>query len=1049
MARKRCEWEDLRVIGINKERGRCTSFPYPDKEAALAGDRSAYTLSLNGSWFFRWAPRPADRPADFYKPGYDYRKWDQIEVPSNMELAGYGIPIYKNIGYSRSIGKLKIPRIDHEDNPVGSYIKEFDLPEDWAEREIMIHFAGVKSAFYLWINGEPAGYSQGSMTPAEFRITGLLRRGLNRVYVEVYKWSDGSYLEDQDMWRLSGIFREVYLVAVPRLQIRDHFIHCELDRSYRDAILHLEATLTGYDLVRGQRCRLEAALLDEKGQPVSGSERLFAAGTVEPSTPAPAELKLKLSGRVENPRKWSAEEPHLYTVLLTLRDEEGGLLDIRSSRFGFRRVEIKNSRLYLNGKPIKIKGVNRHEFHPLHGHAVPLEVTECDIKLLKANNINAVRTAHYPNHPGFYELCDRYGIYVMDECDLETHGLRWRVPGSDPRWTEACVDRMVRMVERDKNHPCIFSWSLGNEAGYGENFRRMKRAAQQIDRTRPFHYEGDHVLDISDFFSLMYATPRTVDKIGRGLPVRAGYLETNNLLGRRITPKQYRGKPFVLCEYAHAMGNSLGNFQKYMDLFEKYPHCIGGFIWDFSDQSILKKSAEGEHFWTYGGDFGDKPNDGFFCGDGIVAADRSPHPALYEVKKVYQEIKVRPADLARGRVRLENKYRFRSLDFVEMRWQVTADGKMIAEGALEPPAVPPGESREITIPYHFPPQLPGAEYHLLVEFLLSHNTPYAPRGHVVAWDQFSLPFTAPPKEAAVPPPTLPPLAVLEEGGLLIVEGANFRAVVERKSGWLLSYSAGGDEFISAPLKPNFHRVPTCNDFGVGNHLPFLKWGGPWKDAGERKRVCRFSWEQPSPDRVVITVRSRVRFGKKPLTLVYTICGGGRVNLSAAFVPWINLDRFGMIMEIPGRYSRMTWFGKGPHETMLDRNTGGITGIHTLPVELAVHDYLYPQENGNRSEVRWACLAGEKGSGLLIEDAGGTLLNVSAWPYRREDLQKAQHIHELPRRENITLQVDYKQKGVGGDVPGLLGLHDEFKLKRGRLYRYSFTISAVSQEPAAR
>ncbi|NLA04362.1 MAG: DUF4981 domain-containing protein, partial [Firmicutes bacterium] len=716
MARKRCEWEDLRVIGINKERGRCTSFPYPDKEAALAGDRSAYTLSLNGSWFFRWAPRPADRPADFYKPGYDYRKWDQIEVPSNMELAGYGIPIYKNIGYSRSIGKLKIPRIDHEDNPVGSYIKEFNLPEDWSEREIMIHFAGVKSAFYLWINGEPAGYSQGSMTPAEFRITGLLRRGLNRVYVEVYKWSDGSYLEDQDMWRLSGIFREVYLVAVPRLQIRDHFIHCELDRSYRDAILHLEATLTGYDLVRGQRCRLEAALLDEKGHTVSGSERLFAAGTVEPSTPAPAELKLKLSGRVENPRKWSAEEPHLYTVLLTLRDEEGGLLDIRSGRFGFRRVEIKNSRLYLNGKPIKIKGVNRHEFHPLHGHAVPLEVTECDIKLLKANNINAVRTAHYPNHPGFYELCDRYGIYVMDECDLETHGLRWRVPGSDPRWTEACVDRMVRMVERDKNHPCIFSWSLGNEAGYGENFRRMKRAAQQIDRTRPFHYEGDHVLDISDFFSLMYATPRTVDKIGRGQPVRAGYLETNNLLGRRITPKQYRGKPFVLCEYAHAMGNSLGNFHKYMDLFEKYPHCIGGFIWDFSDQSILKKGAEGEHFWTYGGDFGDKPNDGFFCGDGIVAADRSPHPALYEVKKVYQEIKVRPADLARGRVRLENKYRFRSLDFVEMRWQVTADGKMIAEGALEPPAVPPGESREITIPYHFPPQLPGAEYHLLTEF---------------------------------------------------------------------------------------------------------------------------------------------------------------------------------------------------------------------------------------------------------------------------------------------------------------------------------------------
>ncbi|MGI6615960.1 MAG: glycoside hydrolase family 2 TIM barrel-domain containing protein [Dethiobacteria bacterium] len=1040
MSRKRYEWEDLEVIGINKERGRCTSFPYPDRKAALADDRSAYTLSLNGSWSFHWAPRPADRPADFFKPGYDSSDWDRIEVPSNMEIAGYGIPIYKNIGYSRSIGKCRIPQIDHNDNPVGSYLREFTIPGGWEGREIYIHFAGVKSAFYLWVNGVFAGYSQGSMTPAEFKITGLLEKGVNRVAVEVYKWSDGSYLEDQDMWRLSGIYRDVYLVAMPPLQIRDYFIHCEFDEDYRDATLHVEAAVMGRALAGPEHGRLEIALFDEMDEPVELDEKMTVAAALEKGAGNAEETTLKLQGRVNNPRKWSAEEPHLYKVLLTLEDEAGRIIDLRCSRFGFRQVEIKERQLFINGRSIKLKGVNRHEFHPLHGHAVPLEITEADIRLLKANNINAIRTSHYPNHPGFYDLCDRYGIYVMDEADLETHGLRHRVPGSDPRWREACVDRMVRMVERDKNHPCIFSWSLGNEAGYGDNFRWMKQAAQQIDSTRPFHYEGDHVLDISDFFSLMYATPQTVEKIGRNEAVRVGYLETNNPLGRRVVPRQYRDKPFVLCEYAHAMGNSLGNFQKYMDLFERYPHCIGGFIWDFADQSILKKTAGGEDFWAYGGDFGDSPHDGFFCGDGIVAADRSLHPALHEVKKVYQEIAVQALDLAAGRLRVENKYRFRSLEFVELRWRVSADGRVIEEGALEPVAVPPGESREITIPYTAPPAERGAEYHLLVEFLLAEDTPYAPQGHIMAWEQFSLPFAV--RERKASPVSPDPLKVREGGGLIVVRGVDFSVAVERRKGCLVSYAVRGDEFISAPMQPNFHRVSTCNDFGVGNHLSFLRWGGPWKGVERRRRVRRIFWEQPEPCLVKITVVSRVRFGKTPLTVTYTIGGDGGVAVSAEMIPWINMDRFGMITAVPGRYSQMTWFGKGPHETMLDRDKSGVLGIHSLPVEEAIHDYLYPQENGNRSAVRWVSFTDERGEGLLIEDAGGTHLNVTAWPYWRDDLEKAQHIHELPRRDNITLQIDYRQKGVGGDIPGLLGLHDEFKLKRGLLHRYGFKMSRI-------
>lgn len=1040
MGRKRHEWEDLRVLGINREPGRCSSFPYPDGAAALAGGPSPYCLSLNGSWSFHWARRPAERPADFFKPGYDYRDWAKIEVPSNMEIAGYGIPIYKNFGYSRSVKKFRIPNIDHNDNPVGSYIREFTLPESWAGREIFIHFAGVKSAFYVWINGDLAGYSQGSMTPAEFRITGLLKEGANRVAVEVYKWSAGSYLEDQDMWRLSGIFRDVYLLAMPGLQIRDYFIYCGLDENYRDAELHVEAKIAACGLPAAKRCRLEVLLFDEADRPVEQCERMYAEAVLEKGEGV-GEAVLQLKGRVANPRKWSAETPQLYKVLLLLYGDKGELLDARCSRFGFRKVEIRDSRLFINGRSVKLKGVNRHEFHPRHGHAVPLEITEADIKLLKANNINAIRTSHYPNHPGFYELCDRYGIYVMDEADLETHGLRRRVPSSDPRWTAACVDRMVRMVERDKNHPCIFSWSLGNEAGYGDNFRKMKEAALQIDRTRPIHYEGDHVLDISDFFSLMYATPQTVEKIGRGKSVRVGRLEANNPLGRRVTPRQYAGKPFVLCEYAHCMGNSLGNFQKYMDLFEKYPRCIGGFIWDYADQSILKKTADGKDFWAYGGDFGDRPNDGFFCGNGIVAADRSPFPAFYEVKKVYQEVKVHPVDLKAGKLRVENGYCFRSLDFLAINWQVTADGRVIEQGCLEPVAVPPGESREITLLYTAPPAAPAREYHLHVKFCLAQDSPYAPRGHVMAWEQFSLPFSAPEKKASRE--TLPPLAVIEEEKGIKVQGEGFSVLIEREKGCLASFAVQGRELISSPLRPNFSRVDTCNDFGVANFVPFLRRPSPWKKAEQRLKLRRLRWEQPEPGRVVITVISRVRFGKTPLTTVYTISGNGEITVTASFVPRINMDRFGMIMEIPSRCSRMTWFGKGPHETMLDRNMSGVIGIHSLPVEEAVVNYLYPQENGNRSGVRWLSLTGDQGEGLLVRDAGGTLLNVSAWPYTKEDLERARHIHELPRRETITLQIDYKQKGVGGDIPGLLALHDEFKLKRGLLYRYSFTLSHIT------
>ncbi len=1036
------EWENLEVIGMNKEEGCCSSLPYPNRETAQSGNSSDFRQSLNGPWKFCWSANPADRPEVFFQPEYDVGRWDNIEVPSNMEIKGYGTPVYRNLGYTYSVRKRNIPNIDHHDNPVGSYRRDFSIPRAWDGNEVFIHFDGVKSAFYLWINGRKAGYSQGSMTPARFRITPYLREGVNTAAVEVYKWSDGSYLEDQDMWRLSGIFRDVYLLMEPKQTLRDFFVYCDLDGEYRDAVLYLKALIKNHDTTKGAFCRLQVSLLDEAGLPVSGETLITEEGTV----PEGSDKVFALQAPVANPLKWTAETPYLYTLLFTLSNERGTILEVRRGSFGFRKIEIKNSRLLINGKTVLLKGVNRHEFHPAYGHAVPLKITEEDIRLLKAYNINAIRTAHYPNSPGFYELCDRYGLYVMDEADLETHGLRRRVPGSDPRWTSACVDRMVRMIQRDKNHPCIIIWSLGNESGYGDNIKKMKNSAREIDHTRPFHYEGDHILDISDMFSMMYAPPRVVERIGRGENVRAGFGETNSfLIGRKVTEKQYRDKPFVLCEYAHAMGNSLGNFQEYMDAFEKYPRCIGGFIWDFSDQSILKKTETGEDFWAYGGDFGDKPNDGIFCGNGIVAADRTPHPALFEVKKVYQEIKVHPLDLGRGLVAVENKYRFRGLAGLEMRWKVTEDGAVIQEGSMKAPPVPPAERLEAIIPFSPPRGKPGTEYHLLIEFALAEETPWAHQGYVVAWDQFELPGSA----AAVKPVkedlTGTPLSVEDREGLITITGSGFSAVIEKKKGRLQSFNSGGRELLAGPLKPNFWRVPTCNDIGVGNFVPLLKRDSPWKTVEEKRHVQQISWEQPEPGRVVVSVISRVRYGRNPLRTVYIISANGEINVTNEFVPARQMERFGMQAAIPGRYSNLAWFGKGPHETMPDRSHSGITGIHRMTVEECIHDYLFPQENGNRSEVRWFSLTDQAGRGLLVKDTGGTLLNFSARPYTDDDLDRAQHIHELPRRVTITLNIDLKQKGAGGDTPGLPALHDQYRMKRGAPCKYSFTLAQLIKD----
>ncbi len=1023
------DWENSTVIGKNKEPAHNTLIPFNDLDSVLKGyEESKNYILLNGNWKFNWVKKPTERPTNFYELDFDDGNWDDIDVPSNWQMRGYGIPIYTNVKYPYSINLKDIPSIDHEYNPVGSYRTSFNIPKTWQDREIFIHFRGVKSAFYLWLNGKKVGYSQGSMTPAEFNITPFLKSKDNILAVEVYRWSDGSYLEDQDMWRFSGIFRSVYLYSTPKVHLRDFFISCDLDEEYKDANLKVRVKVWNYGNIDILQHKIEISLLD-KEQLFIGTEILMENIL---DVIADSETVIELNTKIENPEKWSAEIPNLYDLILTLKDSENNIVEVEQCKFGFRVVEIKDDGgLYINGKSIILKGVDRHEHDPDHGRAIPFDRMVQDIKLAKQNNINAIRTSHYPNDPRFYELCDEYGIYILDECNLESHGLREILPGSDPEWTDACVDRMVSMVERDKNHPCVIIWSLGNEAGFGENFKKMKKETLEIDFTRPIHYEGDYKHEITDIISYMYYSPK--------------------LLERAIKKHLKKGdkRPHVLCEYAHSEGNSLGNFQKFMDVFEKYDNCIGGFIWDYVDQGLRKNSEDGKEFWAYGGDFEDEPNDGNFCINGIVMPDRKPNPALHEVKKVYQNIKIEPINLIKGRIKIHNRFQFVSLDFVEFLWELTANGILIQKDRLNNFNLNPNAQKEITIPFKIPGLKPNTEYHLKISTFLSKDMSWADKEFMIAWDQFKIPFKIPETEYE-DIKQFPDLKLINNNDTISLDGKDFEIFINKESGAIESFLFQETELIKSPLVPNFWRAPIDNDLGEYDEdltsfakNPLIDFS--WKTASKMREIVKFSVNDLNPQVKRIIVESKIPNAERNLIIIYTIYGNGDVFIECNFTPNKNMIRFGMQMCIPGEFDRMTWYGRGPQETMLDRKTGASIGVYSDIVENLIHPYIRPQENGNRSDVRWVAMTNKDGFGLMISDIGGTLLNVSAWPYTMEDLERARHNHELPRRENITLNIDYKQQGVGGDVPAFIMLHSEYKLKKDIPYSYCFRLSPYSKD----
>ena len=1004
-------WKNPKMFGQNKLAPHSTLMPYTDVQKAFEGERtkSVFYQSLNGSWKFNWVRKPAIRPKDFYKSDFDDSAWDKIPVPSNWELHGYGTPIYTNFNYPFPANPPKIP---NNYNPVGSYRHKFAIPDEWQGRRIILQFGAVRSAFYCWVNGKKVGYSQGSKLPAEFDITKYLTAGENLLAVEVYRWCDGSYLEDQDFWRLSGIDRDVNLYSTPKTHIRDFFVKAGLDKKYKNGLLNIDIELETIDKSPLKNYKVQLDMLDNNKNPI------FSAMVKKVTEKGQVQFQQKIS----NPKKWTAETPNLYTVILSLINPSGKITEILSTKTGFRKIEIKDAQFLVNGKAIYVKGVNRHEHDPVTGHVVSEESMIQDIKLMKQNNINTVRTAHYPNDPRWYELCNEYGLYVIDEANIESHGMGWEVEintiAKDTLWLAAHLDRTERMVERDKNHPCIITWSLGNEAGDGINFQETYKWIKQRDNTRPVQYERADENAHTDIVAPMYAR----------IPQLIEYASKEQI------------RPLIMCEYAHAMGNSVGNLQDYWDVIEKYKVLQGGCIWDWMDQGLLKKTANGQDFWAYGGDFGDFPNDNNFCVNGLIQPDRTPNPSLHEVKKVYQNIKVQSVDLLKGKVTIKNKFDFIDLDFIQGNWELKADGRILQKGVIKNLNLKPKEKRTFKINFNEPDLQAGTEYWLNFKFSLTKKFLWAEQGHIIAWDQFQIPFILPFSEK-VNIAKMSDLSVNDNDIILNVYNKNFSIQIGKKTGTIKSFKYQKKELIAKPLIPNFWRAPTDND--IGNKMPErLKI---WKTAADNRIVTKVAVQQNQKQVVKVVVDSKINSLDASYQTIYTIYGSGDVIVDNYFKPGDKklpeLPRFGMQMEMPKEFNQMKWHGRGPHESYWDRKTSAMVDVYSGTIEEQTHDYLRPQENGNKTDVRWLILENKDGIGLLA--VGMSLLNVSAWPYTQWDLEKAEHPYEIPERNTITVNLDYQQMGVGGDNSWGAPVHSEYILQ-AKEYRYSFRLRPVCE-----
>jgi beta-galactosidase len=980
------DWEDPEMIGRNKLAPTATMFRFDSPARAMTGSRddSPYVKLLDGDWKFKYVGTPEDRPTDFYNVDFKDSNWDDIKVPSNWERQGFGQPIYTNINYPFDKNPPYIA--GRNGNPVGSYRRTFTVPAEWVEqsRRILLHFDGVESAFYVWVNGKEVGYSEDSRTPAVFDITNEVRDGDNVLAVQVFRWCDGSYLEDQDFWRMSGIYRDVYLEGLPGFRIQDFEIKTEFDDKLEDAKLVVDVTFHN-STARAAEGKITAKLFD-----VSGKE--VGSGDAEVKAPASDDAKQTLALDVSEPQKWSAEEPNLYRLLLTLNDGKGETVEVIPVNVGFRKVEIKDGLLQVNGKTIRVAGTNRHEHDPVTGHTLSVESMINDIVLMKQHNINTVRTSHYPNDPRWYDLCDQYGLYVIDEANIESHGMGYgrESLAKDPQWGKAHMDRTVRMLERDKNHPSIIIWSLGNEAGNGVNFEATYDWIKQRDRSRPVQYEQAGWWDRNtDIRCPMYARIGEIVNFARRNPDR----------------------PLILCEYMHAMGNSGGGFQDYWNAIDAWPALQGGCVWDWVDQGLEATDEQGVKYWKYGGDFGDKPNDDNFCCNGLCRPDRTANPSLIEASHAYQPVGIKVIDPGRGIVDIENRNSFTSLENLTAKWRLEEDGKVIEEGTLDDLNVGPGEHKQATLDFKPPTAQAGREYFVTVSFSLTGKNPWAEAGHVVAAEQFQVP--ANPTVVRDSRGTSGAAVQFDESpDNIVVKQTGWEASVSKKTGALESFKHNGQELLAKPLVPNFWRAPTDND--DGNKMPERL--GVWKNAGPSRRVNGVTAKPANEGAIVVQVEAAVAPHESPLTILYTFRQDGTLEVTQTIDPrgeLPELPRFGMQLAIPVGFSNVQYFGRGPHENYADRKASSFVSRYKTDLNDFTHSYTRPQENGNRTDVRWLALTNSEGGGLLFQ--GKPYLSVSAWPYSQEELTNAMHVNELPRdSKTITVNIDGGQMGVGGD-----------------------------------
>lgn len=1035
-AQERDPWQDHTVFRLHKLEPHATFFPYENRNLALSGARasSARFLSLDGLWKFHFALKPDKRSRDFYLNSFDPAAWADIKVPANWEVEGYDRPVYLDEKYPFD---THWPDAPQDYNPVGSYRRNFEVPATWlsADQQIVLHLGAVNSAVYVWVNGQEVGYSEDSKTPAEFDITAYARAGANSVCLQVFRWSDASYLESQDMLKLSGIEREVFVYARPRLGIADFGVRAGLDAGYRNGLLKVQVDIRHPADAGWRSGSLEVELFDDAAgmKSVFTQKKQLGAAAVKAG-----QTLLNFQTTLPEVRTWTAETPHLYTLLMTLRDARGRVLEVVPTRIGFRSVDMRDGLLLVNGKPVKIRGVNRHEAHALQGHALSAEVLEQDIALMKQCNINAVRTSHYPNQPYWYELCDRYGLYVIDEANIESQPLAENEAtkiGNERSWLPAHLDRVRNMWMRDKNHPSIILWSLGNESGDGFIFDSLYQWLHRQDPTRYVVYEPAGLQAYTDVYSPMYAR----------IPKIIEYAESK--------PK----RPLILCEYAHVMGNSGGNLQDYWDAIDHYPVLQGGFIWEWADQGLLYTNEKGIRYKAYGHDYHpDLPTDGCFINKGLVDGLRAPVPHYWEAKKVYQPFKITAVDAAKGIFEIENKYAFLGLEHLNLHWELTRNGYSTAKGNMPAPPAKPGEKRQFTVPIGKIGNLPG-EYYLKITALTNRPLPLLPAGFEVGFEQ--LPLGNPYESLAQSLRQAAPIGMEKRGTRLRLTGQQFSMLFDTLSGELLEYLYQGKKMISSGPRPNFWRAPTDND--LGNKMQI--WGKIWQEAGPARRLTDFEVNFRMINLVETRVAYRLDSAKATVFLHYRIYGDGAVKIDYRYLPdpgvsLPRIPRVGLALTLPQEFQFMEWYGRGPHESYWDRKTSAAIGRYKGRIWDQFYPYTRPQESGNKTDVRWMRLTNADGLGLEMRSAEHPL-SSSAWPFAQDDLDYApgdgnsasglvpnvsKHGADIFPRDFITWNIDLLQMGVGGDNSWGAPVHDVYTIPADKEWTYGFWLTPVKR-----